>query len=190
MQLYFEETIMKYLFLLMAASFLILNSCNNEQTDYYKKGIEFAKSGKNEEAIKYFDKALELNPHFVQAWNYKGNVYSDLGKYEEAIKCYDKALGIKPDYHGTWFNKGFSLFKLEKHQDAIKCFDKVLELKPDLQEALYYRGCAYSSMKKKIEMLDNLKNSIKMNNTYKGLAKSDKAFKEYWDDPDFKKLVE
>ena len=47
-----------------------------------------------EEAIKCFDKVIELNPKNAGGWGNKGNALGHLGKHEESIKCYDKALEL------------------------------------------------------------------------------------------------
>ena len=48
-------------------------------------------------AIKWYDKALEINPKNQAAWYNKGVSLQNLGHFEEAIKCYDKALQITPN---------------------------------------------------------------------------------------------
>ena len=47
---------------------------------------------KLEEALKCYNKALELDPKNVGAWNNKGKVLANLGKHEEAIECYNLSL--------------------------------------------------------------------------------------------------
>lgn len=49
---------------------------------------------KNEEAIKAYDKAIEINPENADDWYNKGFALYELGKYEEATKAYDKAKEI------------------------------------------------------------------------------------------------
>ncbi len=69
---------------------------------------------RSQEAVNYFDKALELNPNHVDAWNNKGVALANLGKHEEAIVYYDKALVIKPGDFGILVNKHNALSALGK----------------------------------------------------------------------------
>ena len=69
-----------------------------EEEKWNNKGIIFLTRGKYEEAVEYFEKALEINPRFAVAWNNKGVSLSHLDKNEEAITCFDKALEINPEY--------------------------------------------------------------------------------------------
>ena len=42
----------------------------DEDSDvWYNKGTALGKRGKSEDAIVCFDKALEINPNFVDAWH-------------------------------------------------------------------------------------------------------------------------
>ena len=61
---------------------------------------------KYDEAIKCYDKAMEIQPNYSYAWSGKGNVYSNLKKYDEAIKCYDKAIELESDNVYAWNGKG------------------------------------------------------------------------------------
>jgi len=57
----------------------------------YGKGESLYNQGKYNEAMKYYDKALELDPNYAGAWNGKGNILCCHGKYNEAMKCFDKS---------------------------------------------------------------------------------------------------
>ncbi len=48
--------------------------------------------GKKEEAIKQYDKAIQINPKYADAYYNKGIALSDLGKKDKAIAEYEKAL--------------------------------------------------------------------------------------------------
>ncbi|MEQ8189956.1 MAG: tetratricopeptide repeat protein [Candidatus Eremiobacterota bacterium] len=103
----------------------------NDFDAWNNKGNALYKLKKYEEAIKCYDKALEIDPDYAYAWFNKGNALNRLEKDEEAIKCYDKALEIDPNNANAWFCKGLALKDLKKYEEAIKCYDKVLELDPE-----------------------------------------------------------
>ena len=52
---------------------------------------------KYEEAIKDYNKAIELNPNYASAFNNRGSTFNRMGKYEEAIKDYNTALSYLPN---------------------------------------------------------------------------------------------
>ena len=57
----------------------------------YEHGYALYNSGKSKESIKYFDKAIKLDPDNADVWEAKGNALDKLDKSEEAQKCYGKA---------------------------------------------------------------------------------------------------
>ena len=61
--------------------------------------------GKYQEAIEYYDKAIEIDANFIDAQISKGWALDGLGKYKEAIEYYDKALDIDPINIRAWNNK-------------------------------------------------------------------------------------
>jgi len=66
-------------------------SSETKAEEFNSKGLELYKKQKYDEAIKYYDKAIEADRTFPQPWNNKGIVYYNQDRLEEAIKCYDKA---------------------------------------------------------------------------------------------------
>ena len=56
-----------------------------------------AKTGRIEEAIVFYRKALEIDPKNVKIQFNLGNIYFQAGQTAEAISQYQKALEIAPD---------------------------------------------------------------------------------------------
>jgi tetratricopeptide (TPR) repeat protein len=104
------------------------------------KGNEHYDKKEYEEAIKNYDKAIELDPKYSDPWNNKGISLAILGKDEEAIECFDKALAIDPNYVLAWNNKGNALTNLGKYNEAIECYDKAIQIKPDDAMGWYNKG--------------------------------------------------
>ncbi len=78
------------------------------------KGFAHDKLNEHDEAIKAYDKAIEINPQDSDAWYNKGVALDKLDKSDEAIKAYDKAIEINPQNSDAWYNKGIALDDLNK----------------------------------------------------------------------------
>jgi len=101
---------------------------------------------KYEEAIKCYDKALEIEPNNTSILREKSHALSCLNKYNEAIKCLDKALEIEPSNPDIWMKKGFITYCSSGTHDekalreAIKYYDKALEIEPNNTYLWYEKG--------------------------------------------------
>lgn len=100
----------------------VCNSIENNQKDFNntlpqndalnKKGKTFASLGNYNEAIGYYDKALEIKPNDVDALYNKGLVFYSLGNYTEAIQYFDKVLEINPNDTKAQVTKGLASYSL------------------------------------------------------------------------------
>ena len=98
-------------------------------------------------ALEQWQKAIKINPNYIEAYNGCGNAYKNLKKFEEAVQSFKKAIQIEPRYFEAQINLGSVLIKLERFEDAIKNFDKVIDV--DNIAAQAFQGKAYSLMKLK-----------------------------------------
>ena len=84
------------------------------------------------ETLKLFNKAVELDPKFVDAWFAKGNLYNGYTDSEQAaIICFDKVIALDPKYEKAWYMKAEVLSQLGRHKEVIKCCDKAIALLPE-----------------------------------------------------------
>ncbi|MFZ5997798.1 MAG: tetratricopeptide repeat protein [Nitrospirota bacterium] len=58
----------------------------------FAMGLIRALQNRHEEAIGYFDKAIEIYPYFVEAWFNKGASHEKLLEFEEVIKAFQKVV--------------------------------------------------------------------------------------------------
>src|SRR6185295_8373789 len=68
-----------------------LSAYPKKAVELYKKGLENKKKGKNEQATKFFEQAIEVAPNFYAAHNALGLAYRDAGRREDAEKEFLKA---------------------------------------------------------------------------------------------------
>ena len=60
-------------------------------------GISVAQRGLWKEAMYRWERAVELDPTYAEAWNNLGIGYEHEGEFDEARKAYEKAVEIDPD---------------------------------------------------------------------------------------------
>ena len=80
---------------------------------------------KYEEALKYIEKALDLNPNYNYALNTKANILDKLGKKEESLIWYQKAAESKPENIIFLLNYCLSLLENKNIEKSKIIFDNV-----------------------------------------------------------------
>jgi len=113
-----------------------------------------------ERAIADYDKALELQPGFAEAYNNRGNAKDDLGRHEEAFADYDKALELQPGLAEVYFNRGNAKHDLGRSEEAIADYDKAIALKPDYAGAYNNRGNAKGGLGRSEEAIADFDKAI------------------------------
>ena len=83
---------MKYLFLLLAVTVLI--GCGTKGKQSYDTGVQLFQEMKYNESLPEFQKAIDENPEFGEAYMYMGRANNLLQRYDVSINDYQKALGI------------------------------------------------------------------------------------------------
>jgi len=87
-------------------------------------GRTYVATGKPDEAVKCYNRAIEQEPNNAEAWNGKGTALTAADRPEEALPCFDMALQLNPDLAFAWRNKGKALDKLGRDGEARECYDK------------------------------------------------------------------
>lgn len=112
------------------------------------------------------------------------------GKWEEALREYKKLVALRPDHHLAWLNLGTVYRELLRYDEALEAYNKALAIVPNDPAVLYNIAATYARMKRKEQMLETLSRAIANDGECKDEALNDSAFREYWNDPQFKDLAE
>lgn len=94
----------------------------------YNRGMMRSRLGDREGAIQDFNRAIDLNPDYGEAYTNRGAEKDEMGDYSGAILDYDKAIQIDPNDTIAWFNRGNSCFNLGLVEDACADWRKAYEL--------------------------------------------------------------
>src|SRR3989344_1307089 len=100
----------------------------DELDELNQKGNDLFDLERYDEAISYYDQALEIDPDDIVALTNKGLALRNLERYEEAISYYDRVLEIDPNDALVLNNKGVALYKLDRNEEALDYYDMALEI--------------------------------------------------------------
>ncbi|MBN1347929.1 tetratricopeptide repeat protein [candidate division KSB1 bacterium] len=73
---------------------VLLNEYSHIDMVQYGMGVVCLMKNKYDEAISYFDKAIEINPYFVEAWYNKGAAHQQRLEMPQMIEAYRKTVEL------------------------------------------------------------------------------------------------
>ncbi|WP_102407988.1 tetratricopeptide repeat protein [Parabacteroides bouchesdurhonensis] len=115
--------------------------------EYYLMGNECITKAKDANAaIRNFDKALKLDPYYVDAWVRKGVTLMDQGEDYEAQVCLNKAVKLNPGSFKARYNRGKCLLRLKYYEEAVSDLLKAVDLKPKHAYAHDYLAECYAAL--------------------------------------------
>ncbi len=102
-----------------------------EFIEHYWDGLKCYESGKLDEAISEFEKAIAIKPNDAFTRKNLGSAYKKRGMLIKAINEYKKTLDLDPRYlEGEkalrWFEKGEAALKDKNYNESVKCFERAL----------------------------------------------------------------
>lgn len=91
---------------------------NAEANRLMTEAEAFFSQGKLDEALKNYQKALQLDPKLYEAALFSGDVYTQRGDYQQAEVWYQKAIAIDPNRETAYRYSATPLMKQGKHSEA------------------------------------------------------------------------
>src|SRR3989338_1009414 len=102
----------------------------------HSRGIDKYTHNRYQEAIKDYDRAIELNPEDKNALNNRGVAKQEIGDYAGAIRDYDKALELNPEDAIAFDNMEVAKKEIREYARAIEDYRKAIDLKPNCVHAI------------------------------------------------------
>ena len=110
--------------------------------DYYdahlNKAVALKNVSKLNEAIKYLEICIKLNPSDCKIYNNLGNIFNSLKKYTHARDNYTKAINLNKNFAEAYSNRGELLqLHFDDCENAIQDYDIALKINKNLD---YVKG--------------------------------------------------
>ncbi len=103
-------------------------------------GVELAKRGDYQDALRELYTSVEENPDQAHARNTLGAILFHLGRKEEAIEQYMRGIQIDPEGALLHMNLGNTLADVGKTEDAIRELNTAIRLNPEMAAAYFGMG--------------------------------------------------
>lgn len=103
---------------------------------WFNKGALVSTYGNNKAAVKYFQKAIALNPNFSAAYFSQGVSFGQLGEYQKAIAQINRALKMEPQNGMYYYGRGRVYLLWGDKTKAMADFKKAADLEDE--DALNY----------------------------------------------------
>lgn len=150
----------------------LTHSKNNEKylstlkNVYNNKGLIHQEKGEHQEAIKCYEKALEIDDAFPLALNNLAMVYYETGAYQDAVRNYERVIEIDKTFFQAWLNLGLVFNELGKTERALACYETAQHLNPESWQVLNNIGIVYKNRQKYKTAVDYFKKAIELNPVY------------------------
>lgn len=129
----------------------IVENAPNKARAQNNAGVALSESGRYEEAIPYFVKAIMLDRQYADPCSNLAVCYSVKNDDKRAIQCLKEAVRLNPDYAEAWNNLGSLQINEGEYASAEQCLKNALILRPHYGKAAFNMGRVLMVQKKNDE---------------------------------------
>jgi tetratricopeptide (TPR) repeat protein len=154
---------------MMSLSDLVASSGRNKRAkavQFFRDGLSFLSKDDCEKALPYFEKAVDSDSNYAEAWAQAGFCNEKLGRHAEALEASKKAVSLRPSAE-SYFNIGLASFYLKQYRDAADAYRQSIKLDPyNAADAYYALGLVYRDWGKPDDEIQAYKQAIRLRSDY------------------------
>lgn len=149
------------LYLDMIDNYDYIPVANNNLGNYYNK------KGQTDLALRYFSRAIALQPDYKEALINRSDIYRQQGKIDSAIADCNHVLQFEKDFSGAYMNRGIAFCIAGKFDSAMTDFNTVLKMDSTNSKAYGNRGNLYDMQGKYDSAIADYNHAVKFDPNYK-----------------------
>jgi len=100
----------------------------SEVLTHFNQGVQHYNQREFLKAIQSYQKVIELDSTYVEAYNNLGVIYQEMGNFDRAFGAYQKSIEINPQYEKGYNNLGIILYLKGRNEEAVEAFQKALTI--------------------------------------------------------------
>lgn len=149
---------------------IALSALAQELTEYDKLAPEtwcvvgncFSLHKEHDAAIKFFQRATQVDSKFVYAYNLLGHEYFLIEEMDKGLSCFRKAIFLDSRHYNAWYGISMIHLKQEKFLLAEKYLKKALLINPHSSTLMCHISVVYHSLKQSEKALEILERALQI----------------------------
>jgi len=153
-------------------------------------GTALLQLGRGGDALKAFEKAIELKPDDPDLWRNLGLAFGELRRGTEAIESFQQALKLAPRHFDAAHRLAILLHQAARFEEALACLNMCDELRPNNFQTLHMRWDTLRQLKRYDEAFADIQRAFLLDptnanvcndsaNTLASLGRSEEALRWY-----------
>jgi len=133
--------------ILIGVLFLTISSVYAETAEgCFNRGHDYSLQGNWSQAISDYNKAIEINPNYWQAYLGRGIASYSQGNFTQTLSDYTKTIEINPNVPGIYGLRGYIYARLGNFAQAIHDLTKDIETNPNNASSYSLRSFSYAKL--------------------------------------------
>lgn len=138
----------------------LVSQDRNSAAAWCATGNLFSAQTEHETAIKFFQRAIQVDPNFPYAYTLLGHEYVLTEELDKAITAFRNAIRLDPRHYNAWFGLGTIFSKQEQYCLAELHFKRALQINPQNSAIMCHIGVVQHALKKTEQALNTLNNAL------------------------------
>ncbi|MFT4117060.1 tetratricopeptide repeat protein [Bradyrhizobium sp.] len=116
-------------------------------------GNALVAAGRIDEALRVFDKAVQLRPDDAELWRQMGDGLTQARRPNDALLCFRRALELDPNHADAAYKIGHILHGAGQLAEALVHLDRSVALRPDHAPSFHMRALVLNGLKRHDEAI-------------------------------------
>lgn len=113
---------------------------------YHNRGLALLQARRYPDALRDFERAIEINGRDVSAWVGRATVFARTGSLERAMADLERAISIDPTYADAWGKRCFTRMLLDRPSEALADCEQAVALDAGHRDGHTNLGVVYAAL--------------------------------------------